>query len=58
MAAMWRTKAQTKGVRAYFSVSRFHAATILILVVLDGFRPSHAPANCSRRQPLSDEFFV
>jgi hypothetical protein len=27
-------------------------------VALEGLRPSHAPAGCSRRQPLSDEFFV
>jgi hypothetical protein len=41
-----------------FNVSLFHAATILMLVAFDGFRPSHAPASCSRRQPLNDEFFV
>jgi hypothetical protein len=30
----------------------------LRLVGFKGFRPSHAPASCSRGQPLSDEFFV
>jgi len=34
------------------------SATALMLVAFDGFRPSRAPAGCSPRQPLSDEFFV
>jgi hypothetical protein len=40
------------------SLLDFSIATILMLVGFDGFRPSHAPTSCLRRQPLSDEFFV
>ena len=41
-----------------FLQSKGQTATILVLGGFEGFRPSHAPASCSRRQPLSDEFFV